>query len=125
MGQLSRYYNILDLLPGKESAYSIRTIHQRLANKGVHVSIRTLQRDMPKIQEKFPHVFCQDDLWWAEQSLAHLYMPPTDAMNLVMIMNHAAKFGMAAQVEKLAPLRDYATSLLKGNKPRETLKKTS
>lgn len=44
-------------------------------------------------------------------------MLPTDAMNLVMIMEHAARFGMAAQVENLAPLRDYATSLLKGNRP--------
>jgi len=44
-------------------------------------------------------------------------MLPTDAMNLVMIMEHAARFGMAAQVANLAPLRDYATSLLKGNRP--------
>ncbi len=40
-------------------------------------------------------------------------------MNLVMIMDHAARFGMAAQVANLAPLRDYATSLLKGNRPQQ------
>ncbi|HEJ1320890.1 TPA: WYL domain-containing protein [Pseudomonas aeruginosa] len=34
-----------------------------------------------------------------------------------MIMNHATRFGMAAQVQKLAPLRDYAASLLKGIRP--------
>jgi len=44
-------------------------------------------------------------------------MPPTDAMNLVMIMNHAARFGMAAQVENLALLRDYARSRLEGSRP--------
>ncbi|WP_312713090.1 helix-turn-helix transcriptional regulator [Stutzerimonas nitrititolerans] len=56
-------------------------------------------------------------MWWAEKSLSRLSMLPTDAMNLVMIMDHAARFGMAAQVENLAPLRNYATSLLKGNRP--------
>lgn len=117
VNQLTRYDRILAILPSKESAMNISTIHQRLANQGMHVSKRTLQRDMPKIAVRFPHVHGEDNLWWAEKSLARLYMPPTDAMNLVMIMNHAAKFGMAAQVEKLARLRDYATSRLEGSRP--------
>lgn len=118
MEQLKRYDRIVALLPSRESAMSISTIHQRLAIQEVHVSKRTLQRDMHEIEKRYSHVQkSKAGLWWAEKSLAHLYMPPTDAMNLVMIMNHASRFGMAAQVENLALLRDYATSRLEGSRP--------
>lgn len=119
--QLFRHDLILGLLPGKENAISISTIHQRVANQGLDVSIKTIQRDLVELELKYPQVHHKPKgkakLWWAEKSLSRLHMLPTDAMNLVMIMNHAARFGMAAQVQKLAPIRDYAASLLKGNRP--------
>jgi len=119
--QLLRHELILGLLPSKDSALDSNAIHQRVANQGVQVDKRTIQRDLSELEQKFPHVHSRPKgkakLWWAEKSLSRLSMLPTDAMNLVMIMDHAARFGMAAQVENLAPLRDYATSLLKGNRP--------
>tara|TARA_Y100001938_G_C8096730_1_gene438628 strand:- start:1827 stop:2858 length:1032 start_codon:yes stop_codon:yes gene_type:complete len=119
--QLLRHELILGLLPNKESALDSNAIHQRVANQGVQVDKRTIQRDLSELEQKFPHVHSRPKgkakLWWAEKSLSRLSMLPTDAMNLVMIMDHAARFGMAAQVENLAPLRDYAISLLKGNRP--------
>lgn len=119
--QLLRHELILGLLPSKDSALESNAIHQRVANQGVQVDRRTIQRDLSELEQKFPHVHSRlkgkAKLWWAEKSLSRLSMLPTDAMNLVMIMEHAAKFGMAAQVENLAPLRDYATSLLKGSRP--------
>jgi len=119
--QLLRHELILGLLPNKESALDSNAIHQRVANQGVQVDKRTIQRDLSELEQKFPHVHSRPmgkaKLWWAEKSLSRLSMLPTDAMNLVMIMDHAARFGMAAQVENLAPLRNYATSLLKGNRP--------
>ncbi|WP_312956672.1 helix-turn-helix transcriptional regulator [Pseudomonas songnenensis] len=121
MEQLLRHELILGLLPSKDSALDSNAIHQRVANQGVQVDKRTIQRDLSELEQKFPHVHSRPKgkakLWWAEKSLSRLSMLPTDAMNLVMIMDHAARFGMAAQVENLAPLRDYATSLLKGNRP--------
>ena len=121
MEQLLRHELILGLLPNKESALDSNAIHQRVANQGVQVDKRTIQRDLSELEQKFPHVHSRPKgkakLWWAEKSLSRLSMLPTDAMNLVMIMDHAARFGMAAQVENLAPLRNYATSLLKGNRP--------
>lgn len=121
MEQLLRHELILGLLPSKDSALDSNAIHQRVANQGVQVDKRTIQRDLSELEQKFPHVHSRPKgkakLWWAEKSLSRLSMLPTDAMNLVMIMEHAARFGMAAQVENLAPLRDYATSLLKGNRP--------
>lgn len=119
--QLLRHELILGLLPNKESALDSNAIHQRVANQGVQVDKRTIQRDLSELEQKFPHVHSRPKgkakLWWAEKSLSRLSMLPTDAMNLVMIMDHAARFGMAMQVENLAPLRDYAISLLKGNRP--------
>jgi len=119
--QLLRHELILGLLPNKESALDSNAIHQRVANQGVQVDKRTIQRDLSELEQKFPHVHSRPKgkakLWWAEKSLSRLSMLPTDAMNLVMILDHAARFGMAAQVENLAPLRNYATSLLKGNRP--------
>lgn len=119
--QLLRHELILGLLPNKDSALDSSAIHQRVANQGIHVDKRTIQRDLNELEQKFPHVHSSQNgnakLWWAEKSLSRLSMLPTDAMNLVMIMQHAAKFGMAAQVENLAPLRDYAISLLKGKRP--------
>jgi len=49
--QLKRYDCIVALLPSRESAMSISTIHQRLAAKNMHVSKRTLQRDMHEIEK--------------------------------------------------------------------------
>ncbi len=121
MEQLLRHELILGLLPSKDSALDSNAIHQRVANQGVQVDKRTIQRDLNELEQKFPHVRSRPKgkakLWWAEKSLSRLSMLPTDAMNLVMIMDHAARFGMAVQVEKLAPLRDYAISLLKGHRP--------
>lgn len=121
LSPLLRHDLILRLLPGKESPISISTIRQRVANQGIDVSVKTIQRDLVDLGLQYPHIRSKPmgkaNLWWAEKSLSRLYMLPTDAMNLVMIMNHAARFGMAAQVQKLAPIRDYATSLLKGNRP--------
>lgn len=124
MDQLIRYERILGLLPRKESAISISAIRQNLAAQGTYVSIKTIQRDMAALEEKYRPYVCyrkqgNATLWWAEKSLSRLFMLPTDAMNLVMIMNHAARFGMAAQVENLAPLRDYAISRLEGGRPRQ------
>lgn len=40
-------------------------------------------------------------------------------MNLLMVSNHAIRFGIAAQVENLKMLQGYARSLLKGNRPEQ------
>ncbi len=121
LSPLLRHDLILRLLPGKENAISINTIRQRVTNQGIDVSIKTIQRDLVDLALQYPQIRCKPmgkaNLWWAEKSLSRLYMLPTDAMNLVMIMNHAARFGMADQVQKLAPIRDYAVSLLRGNRP--------
>ncbi len=121
LDQLLRHDLILRLLPGKDNAISINTIRQRVANQGIDVSIKTIQRDLVDLALQYPQIRSKPmgkaNLWWAEKSLSRLYMLPTDAMNLVMIMNHAARFGMADQVQKLAPIRDYAVSLLRGNRP--------
>lgn len=118
MEQLYRHDLILRLLPGKDNPLNSQAIHQRVLNQGIEADIRTVQRDLKELSQKYPHVRNRKEnkanLWWAEKSLSRLSMLPTDAMNLVMIMDHAARFGMAAQVEKLAPLREYARSLLKG-----------
>jgi len=121
--QLRRHELILGLLPSKDSPLDSNAIHQRVASQGIQVDKRTIQRDLLELEQKFPHVHSKSKgkakFWWAEKSLSRLSMLPTDAMNLVMIMDHAARFGMAAQVANLAPLRDYATSLLKGNRPQQ------
>lgn len=121
MEQLYRQDLILGLLPSKENALNIAAIHERVANQGIDVDKRTIQRDLSDLELKYPHVHSRPKgkakLWWAEKSLSRLSMLPTDAMNLVMIMDHAARFGMEAQVQKLTPLREYAKSLLKGKRP--------
>ncbi len=121
MDQLFRQDLILGILPGKENALATTAVHERVARQGLNVDLRTIQRDLNVLKKKYPHVRSREDgsakLWWAEKSLSRLSMLPTDAMNLVMIMNHATRFGMAAQVERLSPLRNYAVSLLKGSRP--------
>lgn len=121
MDQLYRQDLILGLLPNKENALNSSAIHERVTNQGIDVDKRTIQRDLSDLELKYPHVHSRPKgkakLWWAEKSLSRLSMLPTDAMNLVMIMDHAARFGMEAQVQKLTPLREYAKSLLKGKRP--------
>lgn len=122
MEQLYRQELILGLLPSKENALDSNAIHQRVSNQGINVDKRTIQRDLRELKQLFPQVRSRDKgtgkakLWWAEKSLSRLYMLPTDAMNLVMIMDHASRFGMATQVERLTPIREYAKSLLKGKR---------
>lgn len=122
MTQVSRQHKLLKLLPSSQkTAISAEAIQQRIAIQGHTVHIRTIQRDLAALKETEPHIYkCGTDkapLWWANKSLFNLSLLPTDAMNLAMIMDHAARFGMAAQVQKLATLRDYTLSLLKGNSP--------
>lgn len=123
MEQLYRQDLILGLLPSKENAIDTETIWKRVLSQGINPSERTIQRDLGDLELKYPHVHSRPKnggkakLWWAEKSLSRLSMLPTDAMNLVMIMDHAARFGMEAQVQKLTPIREYAKSLLKGNRP--------
>jgi predicted DNA-binding transcriptional regulator YafY len=121
LDQLVRQQSILAMLPGKDNPITNLTILERLLIQGHDVSKKTVERDMAYLAEKYPHVrrkkSGRTDLWWAEKSLERFFLLPTDAMNLVMIMDHATKFGMAAQVEKLAELRNYAFSRLKGSSP--------
>lgn len=121
MKQLLRWDLILGLLPSKDNALNTETIYQRVIEQGISLSKRTIQRDLEDLEKEYPHVHSyiqgNTNFWWANKSLSRLSLLPTDAMNLVMIMDHATRFGMAAQVEKLKTLQDYARSLLKGNRP--------
>ena len=69
LDQLFRHDLILGLLPGKENAISINTIRQRVANQGIDVSIKTIQRDMVELELKYPQVHNKPKgkakLWWA------------------------------------------------------------
>lgn len=121
MKQLLRWDLILGLLPSKDNALNTDTIYQRVIEQGISLSKRTIQRDLEDLEKEYPHVHSytqgNTNFWWANKSLSRLSLLPTDAMNLVMIMDHATRFGMAAQVDKLKTLQYYAQSLLKGNRP--------
>lgn len=123
MKQIYRHHLILKLLPSsRETAISTSTLQRLLADENVKETVRTLQRDMAMLKDRFrPAIHAcgppNQTLWWTTKPLSLLTLLPTDAMNLVMIMEHAARFGMEAQVRKLAPLQAYALSLLKGNRP--------
>ena len=52
--QLLRHELILGLLPSKDSALDSNAIHQRVANQGIQVDKRTIQRDLSELEQKFP-----------------------------------------------------------------------
>lgn len=114
---------ILKLLPVKAQALSTTTIYERLVAQGIRASKRTVQRDLERLASDYPHVHgCETgagNIWWADRALSRLSLLPTDAMNLTMIMDQAARMGMQAQVDNLAPLHDYAKALLKDARPTE------
>ena len=116
---------ILKLLPNKDHPIDIATITERLAIQGVKIHVRSVQRDMKELRKRFPHIRSKPSgnskgqLWWADKALSNLSLLPTDAMNLVMIMDHARRFGMAAQVHNLAVLYEYAKSRLQVGRPAE------
>ncbi len=114
---------LLKLLPPKSQAMDTATIYERLQGQGIKVSFRTLQRDLKRLAADYPHIRSEDrgssHHWWAERELSRLSLLPSDALNLTMIMDHAIRFGMQAQVEKLATLRNYARALLKDARPSE------
>ena len=124
MEQLFRQEVLLGLLPRMESAIDTKTIHERLENQGISVDLRTLQRHLRELEKRFPHVKSKPKspkakarIWWADRSLSRLSLLPTDAMSLVMIMDHASRFGMAAQVTNLSALHEYARSLMREARP--------
>jgi len=112
---------LLKLLPVRSQAMDTATIWERLKAQGVTASLRTVQRDLDRLAEDYPHIQKERTAngyrWWADRALSRLSLLPADAMNLTMILDHAARFGMQAQVEKLALLRDYARALLKDTHP--------
>lgn len=125
MEEFYRQELILKLLPNKDHPIDIPTIAERLAIQGVNIHVRTVQRDMKELRKRFPHIRSKPIgtskalLWWADKALSNLSLLPTDAMNLVMIMDHARRFGMAAQVHNLAVLYEYAKSRLQAGRPAE------
>lgn len=118
MEQFYRQEVILKLLPSKDAPVDIATIHQRLKTQGINFTKKTVERDMIGLRERFPHVRSKasgegrKQLWWADKALSKLGLLPTDAMNLVMIMDHARRFGMATQVGNLEVLYEFAKSRL-------------
>jgi len=114
---------LLKMLPVKSQAMDTATLYERLQEQGSRVSLRTVQRDLERLAADYPHIHSENSgnglRWWADRELSRLSLLPTDAMNLTMIMDHAARFGMQAQVENLARLRDYARSLLREAQPAE------
>jgi len=114
---------LLKMLPVKSQAMDTATLYERLQEQGSKVSLRTVQRDLERLAADYPHIHSENSgnglRWWADRELSRLSLLPTDAMNLTMIMDHAARFGMQAQVENLARLRDYARSLLREAQPAE------
>lgn len=108
---------LLNLLPTRAHALDTKVIHERLRAQGATVTLRTVQRDLERLAEDYSHsVKCEATAgghrWWANKAMAKWHLLPTDALNLTMIMDHAARFGMQAQVEKLTPLRDYASAVI-------------
>ena len=69
MDQLFRQDLILGILPGKENALGSTAIRERVARQGLNVDLRTIQRDLSDLKEKYPHVHSRKDgrstLWWA------------------------------------------------------------
>lgn len=114
---------LLKLLPPKSQAVDTATIYERLMGQGIKISFRTLQRDLKRLAADYPHIRSEarggSYCWWAERELSRLSLLPSDALSLTMIMDHAMRFGMDAQVEKLAPLRDYARAVLREARPAE------
>ena len=114
---------LLKMLPVKSQAMDTATLYERLQEQGSRVSLRTVQRDLERLAADYPHIHSENSgnglRWWADRELSRLSLLPTDAMNPTMIMDHAARFGMQAQVENLARLRDYARSLLREAQPAE------
>ncbi|QJD59926.1 hypothetical protein HG264_13945 [Pseudomonas sp. gcc21] len=127
MDRVFRWNLILKILEreSKGNPLSCTLIHQRVTKEGADIHLRSIQRDMLDLKQMFPEVRCREEgnqtLWWVEKSLSRLAMTLTDALNLIMIMDHASRFGMAAQVERLSPLREYAQSLLKNSRPPEDI----
>lgn len=122
MDEVKRRQILLNLLPPKGSAMDTASLHQGLRRQGVKVSLRGVQRDLAMLlDEHKPHVQREQVgrgySWSATRVLSRLSLLPTDAMNLLMIMDHAERFGMQAQVANLSTLRDYANSLLRDSRP--------
>ncbi|MFV3306058.1 helix-turn-helix transcriptional regulator [Pseudomonas sp. NY15181] len=124
MNELKRRHALLNMLPPKASAVDTNALYERLNEQGMSISKRTLQRDLAWLLDEYELQVHRKETgqgyrWWATRSLAHLNLLPTDAMNLTMIMDHASRFGMQAQVDNLATLRNYARSVLKDARPTE------
>lgn len=121
MNLRQRGESLLKILPPKAQALETTTLYKRLCEQGAKVSLRTFQRNLERLAQDYPHIHCErvgnSYRWWADKSISRWTLLPTDAMNLVMLMDHATRFGMRAQVEKLAPLYDYAQSILKNARP--------
>lgn len=112
-----RLQMLVNLLPTRSQALATKAVHERLESQGQRVSLRTLQRNLKQLAEDPSSIVeclqhADGHRWWANKVMAKWHLLPTDALSLTMIMDHAARFGMQAQVDKLAPLRDYASAVI-------------
>lgn len=125
LDQYFRHQQVLKLLPGEARALDVGTIRERLEAQGIEVDKRTVQRDLNYLSRRFsvrskpkPRGG-KAKIWWTDEVLPQFCLSPTDAMNLVMLMEHAKRFGMAEQVKNLGVLDNYARSLLSEQRPAE------
>lgn len=105
------------LIPPKGSAMTSRELCDRLAHQGIHLSIRSIQRSLNDLMAAFPGHIRQalkggEYLWWTEKPLLSQALLPTEALGVLMLVQHARQFGLETFRQPLEALVMYAQSQL-------------
>jgi predicted DNA-binding transcriptional regulator YafY len=105
------------LVPPKGSALSTRELSERLANQGIQLHIRSVQRGLNDLKTAFPSHIRQQRrdgqfYWWTEKPLLSQALLPAEALGVLMLVQHAQRFGLSMFQQPLDALTEYAETQL-------------
>jgi predicted DNA-binding transcriptional regulator YafY len=113
-----RLIQVLKCLPNsRDDAIDPKEVQARVIKKlNRDRSIRTTQRDLDRLKAAKAADYLVDGnthRWYQKKILDHVYLDANQAMDLILVLEHAARFGMQAQASGLSKVRDYAENILR------------
>lgn len=119
----TRLLQILDCLPGKHDPVGTEEFHLQVVERlGRQRSLRTTQRDLNSLRDAKVAGFVKRgnaNGWFKKGMIEEVYLKANQAMDMVLVLEHGARFGMSLQVEGLSEIKDYAERVLREASPKK------
>jgi predicted DNA-binding transcriptional regulator YafY len=122
---LLRQWSILRAIPRHPRRQDASTIHTHLANQGIQVTLRTVQRDLNSLAQAFPLVYdeCKPQGWCWRQGAGQLEVPSMDvhaALTFTLVEQYMKNLLPRSTLSHMAPWFNAAQGIASSHSSRVT-----